>query len=59
MLTPGGVIDWLQLTGRSKSMNLADLAIDAAIAVVLVAMALNWWRARQSGGSGRGANLAP
>jgi signal peptidase II len=55
----GGVVDWLQLTSRSKSMNLADLAIDAAIAVVLVAMALSWWRSRQSGESGRGANLAP
>ena len=55
----GGVVDWLQLTSRSKSMNLADLAIDAAIAVVLVAMALGWWRGRQSGESGHGANLAP
>lgn len=55
----GGVVDWLQLTTRSKSMNLADLAIDAAIAVVLVAMAVGWWRGRQSGESRRGANLAP
>lgn len=55
----GGVIDWLQLTSRSKSMNLADLAIDAAIAVVLVGLALSWWRGRQSGDSGRQANLAP
>jgi signal peptidase II len=45
----GGVIDWLQLTNRSKSMNAADLAIDAAIAVVLVAWLLSWWRGRQSG----------
>jgi signal peptidase II len=44
----GGVIDWLQLTSRSKSMNVADLAIDAAIAVVLVAWLLSWWRGRQS-----------
>lgn len=42
----GGVIDWLQLTSRSKSMNVADLAIDAAIAVVLVAWILAWWRGR-------------
>ncbi len=55
----GGVVDWLQLTSRSKSMNLADLAIDAAIAVVLIATAVSWWRSRQSGESGRGANLAP
>lgn len=42
----GGVIDWLQLTDRSKSMNLADLAIDAAIAVVLISWLLAWWRSR-------------
>lgn len=55
----GGVVDWLQLTSRTKSMNLADLAIDAAIAVVLVAMVAGWWRSRQSGESDREANLAP
>jgi len=56
----GGVVDWLQLTSRTKSMNLADLAIDAAIGVVLVATALGWWRSRQAGEGGRGAKgLAP
>ncbi len=55
----GGVVDWLQLTDRSKSMNVADLAIDAAIAVVLVGLALSWWRGRQGGERDREANLAP
>jgi signal peptidase II len=55
----GGVVDWLQLTNRTNSMNIADLAINAAVAVVLIAMVLSWWRSRQSGESDRGANLAP
>jgi signal peptidase II len=43
----GGVVDWLRLTSASKSMNLADLAIDAAVVVMLVAAALGWWRDRE------------
>ncbi len=42
----GGVVDWLRFTDATKSMNLADLAIDAAIAVVLVAAVLTWRRDR-------------
>jgi signal peptidase II len=40
----GGVVDWLKLTSASKSMNVADLAIDAAIVVMIVATALAWLR---------------
>jgi signal peptidase II len=42
----GGVVDWLKPTLDSGSMNVADLAINAAIAVVLVAAAIAWWRER-------------
>ena len=42
----GGVVDWLKPTLESGSMNVADLAINAAIAVVLVAAAVSWWRER-------------
>ena len=45
----GGVVDWLQLTDRSNSMNIADLAINAAVAVMVVALVLAWWRDRRSG----------
>jgi signal peptidase II len=40
----GGVVDWLRITSLTKSMNLADLAIDAAIVVMLVAAILSWGR---------------
>lgn len=55
----GGVIDWLRLTDRSKSMNLADLAIDAAIAVLLIAVLVTWWRQRGSDEDQEGTSLAP
>jgi signal peptidase II len=44
----GGVVDWLRFTDQTKSMNIADLAIDAAIAVMLVGVILAWWRERQA-----------
>jgi signal peptidase II len=44
----GGVVDWLRFTDRTKSMNVADLAIDAAIAVLLVGGVLAWWRERRA-----------
>ena len=40
----GGVVDWLRITSMTKSMNIADLAIDAAIVVMLVAALLSWGR---------------
>lgn len=53
----GGVVDWLKPTLDSGSMNVADLAINAAIVVVLVAAAVSWWRsdpaAESTGASGR------
>lgn len=44
----GGVVDWLRLAERTNSMNLADLALDAAILVVLVAAVHGWWHDRKS-----------
>jgi signal peptidase II len=44
----GGVVDWLRLADRTNSMNIADLAIDAAIIVTLVGGLLAWWRGRHS-----------
>lgn len=44
----GGVVDWLKPTLDSGSMNIADLAIHAAIVVVVLAAAIGWWRERQA-----------
>lgn len=52
----GGVVDWLRLTDRTKSMNIADLAIDAAIAVMLVGAIVIWWRERGAGEPDRPEN---
>lgn len=49
----GGVVDWLKPTLDSGSMNLADLAINAAVVVVLVAAAISWWRSAAPAGSTR------
>lgn len=43
----GGVVDWLRLTSLSNSMNVADLAIDAAVVLMLVTAGLAWWRGRE------------
>ena len=43
----GGVVDWLKPTLDSGSMNVADLAINVAIVVVLGVAAVTWWRERQ------------
>lgn len=40
----GGVVDWLRITSLTKTMNLADLAIDAAIVVMLIAAVSAWGR---------------
>ena len=45
----GGVVDWLRFTDRTQSMNLADLAIDAAIVVMVVVAFLGWRRGEGSG----------
>lgn len=42
----GGVIDWLQPAGATGWMNLADLAISAGVAVVVIAALLGAWRSR-------------
>jgi signal peptidase II len=42
----GGVVDWLKPTMQSGSMNVADLAINVAIAVVLLGAVFSWWRER-------------
>jgi signal peptidase II len=49
----GGVVDWLKPSLDSGSMNVADLAINAAIAVVLVAAAIAWWRDRHGAATAR------
>ena len=38
----GGVIDWIKLTLSGGSLNLADLAINAAVITVLVGFVLDW-----------------
>ncbi|MFN8217919.1 MAG: signal peptidase II [Solirubrobacterales bacterium] len=45
----GGVVDWLRITSLTKSMNVADLAIDAAIVVMLVAAVRAWGRDEEHG----------
>ena len=49
----GGVVDWLKPTLNSGSMNVADLAINAGVAVILVAAALAWWRERSDAAAAR------
>jgi signal peptidase II len=43
----GGVIDWIKPTLSGGSLNLADLAINAAVITILVALALGWLRQRR------------
>jgi signal peptidase II len=49
----GGVVDWLKPTLDSGSMNVADLAINAAVAVIVIAALLSWWRERNSAAAAR------
>lgn len=49
----GGVVDWLKPTLDSGSMNLADLAINAGVAVILVVAVLTWWRERSRAAAAR------
>lgn len=42
----GGVVDWLRPGWSSGSMNLADLAIQCAVIVLLSGMAMSWRRSR-------------
>jgi signal peptidase II len=39
----GGVIDWIKPTMHGGSMNLADLSINAALIVLVVGGAVEWW----------------
>ena len=52
----GGVIDWLAFGDLTKLMNVADVAIHLAIAVVLVAGIQAWWREREAA-KGAGGSL--
>ena len=45
----GGVVDWIKPTLSGGSLNLADLAINAAVITILVALALAWLRQRRDG----------
>jgi signal peptidase II len=44
----GGVIDWLKPAWSSGSMNLADLAITAAVLVIAGSAVGSWWRTRRT-----------
>jgi signal peptidase II len=43
----GGVIDWIKPTLSGGSLNLADLALNAAVIAILVGLALDWLRQRR------------
>ena len=43
----GGVVDWIKPTLSGGSLNVADLAIDAAVIALLVGVALDWHRHRR------------
>lgn len=43
----GGVVDWLKPTLSGGSMNLADLALNAALVVVVIVALLAWWHERR------------
>jgi signal peptidase II len=43
----GGVVDWIKPTLSGGSLNLADLAINAAVIAMLVAVALDFLRERR------------
>ena len=43
----GGVVDWIRPTLSGGSLNLADLAINAAVITILVGWALDWLRRRR------------
>ena len=40
----GGVVDWIKPTLSGGSLNLADLAINAGVIVLLVGLAVDWYR---------------
>jgi hypothetical protein len=44
------MVDWLKPTLSSGSMNLVDLALNAAVVVMLVGATLSWWRDRSPDG---------
>lgn len=43
----GGVVDWIKPTLSGGSLNVADLAINAAVIALLVGIALDWHRHRR------------
>jgi signal peptidase II len=43
----GGVVDWIKPTLSGGSLNLADLAINAAVIAMLLGLALDWLRQRR------------
>jgi signal peptidase II len=42
----GGVVDWIKPTLSSGSLNIADLAINAAVIALLVGLGVDWYRQR-------------
>jgi signal peptidase II len=55
----GGVVDWIKPTLSSASLNIADLAINAAILAILVALALDSYHRRRDGNDRNGALPSP
>jgi signal peptidase II len=47
----GGVVDWIKPTLSSGSLNVADLAINAAVIAMLIALGLDAYRQRRAGPS--------
>jgi hypothetical protein len=41
------VVDWIKPTLSGGSLNLADLAINAAVITIVVGLALDWLRQRR------------
>jgi signal peptidase II len=44
----GGVVDWIKPSLSGGSLNLADLAINAAVIAVFVGLVLDWHRQRRA-----------
>jgi signal peptidase II len=51
----GGVVDWIKPTLSSGSLNVADLAINAAVFAMVLALALDFHQQRRAGGDRDGA----
>ncbi len=55
----GGVVDWIKPTLSSGSLNVADLAINAAVIALLVGLALDYYRQRRPAGGTVNGGASP